>query len=125
MARPMNQRNSETAKQQVVAGLLHELAPGAHAVEDLQQHRAQQLLGGDAGATALGIGGVHASEQRRHLDQRFVDHGTNGAQRMVAWNEAFQMTQGEQALVESARAAHVWRVWSQRKYRSLDNVSAA
>ena len=114
----------EPAKQQVVAGLLHELALGAHAVEDLQQHGAQQLLGRDAGATALEVGRVHATQHGRHLDQRLVDHGTDGTQRMVGWNEVFQMAQGEQTLVEVVGAAHVWGVWGQRENRSVCNVSA-
>ena len=44
---------------------------------------------------------------------------------MVGWNEVFQMTQGEQAFVKGVGTAHVWMLWNQRKYRSLNNVSAA
>ena len=46
----------EPAKQQVVLGLLHQLALRAHAVEQLNEHGAQQLLGGNAGASAFDVG---------------------------------------------------------------------
>ena len=97
----------EPAKQQVVLGLLHELTLGAHAVKDLQQHGAQQFLGGNAGATALGISLVHAGEQAVHLDQRLVHHHAYRAQRMVGGNEILQLAQGEQTLGEGVGAAHV------------------
>lgn len=53
------QANKPT-KQEVVLGLLHELALRANAVEHLQQHGAQELLGRDAGAPAFDVGLVHA-----------------------------------------------------------------
>ena len=51
---------NEPAKQKVVLGLLQELALRADAVEHLQEHGAQKLLSGNAGATAYDVGLVHA-----------------------------------------------------------------
>ena len=41
----VHRQANEPTKQQVVASLFHQLALRAHAVEHLQQHRTQQLLG--------------------------------------------------------------------------------
>ncbi len=74
-----------------------------------EQHGAQQLLGGNAGATAFEVGRLHASQHWRHLEQRLVDHEADGTQWMVDWSEVFQVAQSEQALVESVGADDVWR----------------
>jgi hypothetical protein len=51
---------NEPAKQKAVLGLLYELALGMDAVELLQQHGGQELLGRDAGTPALDVGLIHA-----------------------------------------------------------------
>jgi hypothetical protein len=50
----------EPAKQQVVLGLLHQQALGAHAVEDSHHHGSEQLLRRNAGPTTLDSGGIIA-----------------------------------------------------------------
>ena len=96
----------EPAEQQVVLGLLHELALGAHAVKHLQQHGAQQLLGGDARSAAFNVSLVHAREQRIHLYQGLVDYLAYGPRRMISWNKVFQMPHREQAFGEGVGSAH-------------------
>lgn len=96
----------EPAKQQVVLGLLHELALRAHAVEHLQQHGAQQFLGRDAGTAALDVGLVHPREERIHLHQGGFDHLAGGAQRMALGDEVFKLAEREQALGEGVGSAH-------------------
>lgn len=97
---------NEPAKQQVVLGLLHELALGADAVKHLQEHGAQELLRRDAGATAFDVGLVHAAEKRIHLHQRGVNHLADGPQGMLGRNEVLQLLHGEQALGEGVGSAH-------------------
>jgi dienelactone hydrolase len=70
--RVVRRQPNEPAEQQVVLRLLHELALRAHAEQDLQQHRAQQLLRRDARAADLDAGLVHPREQLVHLGQRLV-----------------------------------------------------
>src|SRR5476649_3085145 len=45
----VHRQPDKPTKQQVILNLLHQLALGAHAIEHLQQHRAQQLLWRNAG----------------------------------------------------------------------------
>ncbi|OJZ19051.1 MAG: hypothetical protein BGP21_13325 [Thiobacillus sp. 65-29] len=90
----------------VVLGLLHELRFGADAVEHLQKHATQELLGRDAGAPAFGVGFVHAGEQGIHLHQSGVDHLPDGPQRMAGRHEILQLAQGEQALGKGVGSAH-------------------
>lgn len=97
---------NEPAIQEVVLGLLHELALRANAEEDLQEHRAQQLLRCDAGTPALDVGLVHAGEQAVHLEQRFVDHRADRAQRVIRGHEVLQAAHSEQALGEGIGSAH-------------------
>ncbi len=62
----------EPAKKQVILNLLHQLPLRADAVEDLDQHGSQQLLGRDARPPALRVRFIHPGEQSIHLRQRFV-----------------------------------------------------
>ena len=85
----------EPAKQQVVLGLLHEQAFRADAVEDLQEHGAQQLLWRNAGTPTFDVGGVHASEPWLNVLQCLIDHLAQWAKRMVLRHEVVQTTRGE------------------------------
>ena len=53
--RIVDTESDEPAKQQVKVQPLHQLTFGAHRVEGLQQHRAQQLLRRDRGAADLRV----------------------------------------------------------------------
>ncbi len=96
----------EPAVQQVVLHLLHKLAFRAHAVEHLEQHGAQQLLGRDAGPPAFAVGLVHPGKQRVHFCQRLVDHLAYRAQRMVGRHKVLQAVQREGNFGEGVGSAH-------------------
>jgi hypothetical protein len=97
---------NESAKQQVVLGLLNQLSLRAHAVGNLQQYGLQQFLGRYAGATTLDVCFVHAAQQRIHLHQGRIDQLANRAQWEARWHEVVQMTHRENALGEGVSAAH-------------------
>ena len=101
---------NEPAKQKVVLGLLHELALRAHAVEHLDEHGAQQLLGGNAGASALDVGRIHLGKQIVHLLQGLVDHDADHPQGVIKGHEVIEMAHREQALGEGVGSAHFWLV---------------
>ena len=98
----------EPAKQQVVLDLLDELPLAAHAVEHLQQHRAHQLLGRDAGAPALYVGLVHGRQLGVHRRQRLVDPDPDRTQWVVGRDKVLQSYRGEKALVVAVRSSHRW-----------------
>jgi hypothetical protein len=102
MAKPTNQR-----KEHVVLNLLHEHALGAHAVEHLQQHGTQQLLGCNAGTTAFDVGFIHVRKQIVHGHQGLVDHLAYGTQRVSRWDEIIEPFHQKQALGKGVSAAHV------------------
>ena len=85
----------EPAKQKVVLGLLHQLALRAHAVEHLDEHGAQQFLGGNAGASAFDVSRIHPGKQLIHVGQGFVDHHTDHAQGVIGGNEIIEVAHGE------------------------------
>jgi len=85
----------EPAKQQVVLGLFHQQAFRANAVEDLQEHGAQQLLWRNAGATTFDVGGVHAREQWLDVLQCQVHHLAHSTQGVFIRHEVIQTTHGE------------------------------
>ena len=101
----MNQRN-----RRLYWGLLHQLALRAHAVEHLDEHGAQQLLGGNAGAPALDVGRIHLGKQIVHLLQGLVDHDADHPQGVVGGHEVIEMAHREQALGEGVGSAHGWLV---------------
>ena len=98
----------EPAKQQVVLGLLHELALRAHAVEHLNEHGPQQFLGGNAGTPAFDVSRVHLTKQVVHVRQGLVDHQTDHAQGVIKGHEVIEVAHGEQALGEGVGSAHGW-----------------
>ena len=101
MAKPTNQRKSMLYW---ICSMSQAL--GAHAVEHLQEHGAQELLRGDGGAPALVVLGVHASKQAIHALKGRVDHGPDGSQRMGLGHEVFELLNGEQRFGEGVGAAH-------------------
>lgn len=98
----------EAAIQEVVLDLLHELALRTHAEEDLQEHRAQQLLRCDAGTLALDVCLIHAGEQAVHLAQCFVDHGPNRAQRVTAGTKSSRRRLMKRLSVKVSAPRIVW-----------------
>ena len=96
----------EPAKQQVVLGLLHQQAFRANAVEDLQEHGAQQLLWRNAGTPTFDVGCTHALEQELQIFQRLIDHFAHGTQWIVIRYEVILTTHGEQAFGEGTGCAH-------------------
>jgi hypothetical protein len=79
----------EPAVQQVAAHLLlYQLPLAAHREEDLDEHGAQQLLGGDGGPACVRVNQV---EQATQLSKRFIDQRAHRTQRMFRTNEIFQL----------------------------------
>jgi len=95
------------AKEHVVLDLLHEHALGAHAVEHLQQHRAQQLLRCNTGAAALDVRLVHPGKQSIHRHQCLVDHLADLSQRMVSRYKVIKPFHQKQAFGKGVSAAHL------------------
>src|SRR6185295_6965713 len=91
------------AEEQVVTQLFTNLPFAAHRIEDLQQQRADQLLGRDRISAAIGVDLVEA---RIHTRQRLIDQQSNHAQRMVRRNEVVELGYGEQALLHRIRTTH-------------------
>lgn len=85
--------------------MLHEFALRASVTEDLQEHRAHQLLWCDAEASAHDVGLVHLGKQAVHLEQGFVDHRLAREQRLIGRHEVLQAAHREQALGEGVRSA--------------------
>ncbi len=105
-ARIVHRQANEPSKQQVVLRLLHQLPLGANAVQHLQQHGAQQLLGRDAGSSALDVVFIHTGEQLAHLAQRLVDHRADDPQRVIHRHEVVELLEGEQTFGVGVSAAH-------------------
>lgn len=70
----------ESAKQQDLIDLLHQLPLRAHRVEHLQQQRPQHILGSDRGPPRLGVQRIELRAQRAQHVIRDLPHGT---QRMI------------------------------------------
>ena len=56
--------------------------------------------------SAVHVGPVHFGKQRIHLHQSLVDHLTYGPQRMIGWNEVFQVAHRKQTFGEGVGSAH-------------------
>ena len=93
----------EPAEQQVVAQLLHEHPLAAQRVEQLQQLCPHQLLGGDRGATGVGIQGV---KQGAHPLQSGVCQLADGAQGVSRWHEVIELGDSEQGFLSDIGATH-------------------
>jgi len=104
--RIVHRQADEPAVQQVVVHLLHQLSLRADAVEHLQQHRAHEFLRGDARASTLDAGLVHARKQPVQARQCLVDHLAHRAQRVVGRNEILQPPDAEQLLGVAVGAVH-------------------
>ena len=104
--RVLDRQAHEPAKQQVVTDLLHKLPLAAHAVEHLQEHRPDQLLGRDTRPPALHVGLVHRRELGIQLRQGLIDPYPDRPKRVVDRNKLFQPDRAEQALVVVVGSAH-------------------
>ena len=89
----VNAHADEAAKQEIELQPLHQLPLRADRVEHLQQHRQQQLLGRNRGATHQRIERRKLARKRR---QGLVDHTANGSQRMILADPPFEIDVTEQ-----------------------------
>ena len=89
----VNAHADEPAKQEIELQPLHQLPLRADRVEHLQQHRPQQLLGRNRGATHQRVERRKLARKRR---QGLVDHTANGSQRMILANPRFEIDVTEQ-----------------------------
>ncbi|EJH67990.1 hypothetical protein VCHE45_3888, partial [Vibrio cholerae HE-45] len=101
--RIINGQADEPAEQQVVAQLLRQHPLAAQRVEQLQQLRPHQLLGGDRGAACVGIQGV---EQGAHPLQSGVCQLADGAQGVSRWHEVIELGDSEQRFLCDIGATH-------------------
>ena len=101
--RLVHRQADEPAQEQVVPELLAEPALGADRVEDLHELRAQQVLGGDRGASARGVQGL---ELGTHLFERCVDHGADRAQGVVSRHDVLERRHDDEPGLPLFASAH-------------------